>query len=329
MSLMVGRPAGEMPVKWNFAVDAYMAESYDFSDEDLNALYQKAKANQWDVNTDINWSYELDSANPLGMPDATLLIYGSDVWNKLDEKGRTEVRHHWQGWMLSQVLHGEQAAMICAAKLATAEESLDARLCAAGQIIDEARHIEAYGRLVNEKLPISYPMSRSLKSLLEDTITSSHLDLTNLGMQVLVEGIALSLFQSIVAYTQDPFIKDLVTRIQRDEARHFAIGRITLRRAYQDMSGAERREREEFVAEGAHTLHEHLCADDIWEPMGMSKKDCSHLVRHSDVASSMRRSIFRRLVPAVREMGLLTPRVRDAFEKLDVLDYAAMPVATQ
>ena len=169
-------------------------------------------------------------------------------------------------------------------------------------------------------------MSKALKGLLEDTITTSKLDMTNLGMQVLVEGIALSLFQSMVAYTKDPFIKDLMTRIQRDEARHFAIGRITLGSVYKEMSGTERKEREEFVVEGAYTLYEHLCADDIWEPMGLSKKECSHLVRSSEVANSMRRSIFRRLVPTIREMGLLTPRVSDAFEKLRVLDYAAMPM---
>ncbi|QLL16662.1 ferritin-like domain-containing protein [Pseudomonas chlororaphis subsp. aurantiaca] len=312
--------------KWNFSVDAAMSQTYDFSDQQLHALYQKTKAYQWNVDTDIDWSYALNPDNPLGMPDGTLLIYGSDLWNKMDEKNRAEVRHHWQGWTLSQVLHGEQAAMICAAKLAAAEENLSARLCAAGQMIDEARHIEAFGRLVNDKLPVSYPISQALKGLLEDTITSRQLDMTNLGMQVLVEGIALSLFQSIVAYTRDPFIKDLVTRIQRDEARHFAIGRITLCRVYKEMSATERREREEFVTEGAYTLHEHLCADDIWEPMGLSKKECSHLVRNSEVANAMRRSIFRRLVPTIRDMGLLTPRVRDAFEKLKVLDYAAMPL---
>ena len=314
------------PIKWNFSVDAFMSQTYDFSNDSLNALYQKTKATQWDVNTDIDWSYELNPDNPLGMPDGTLLIYGTDVWNKMNEKNRAEIRHHSQGWTLSQVLHGEQAALICASKLAVAEESLSARLCAAGQIIDEARHIEAFGRLVNNKLPISYPMSKALKGLLEETITTSKLDMTNLGMQVLVEGIALSLFQSMVAYTKDPFIKDLMTRIQRDEARHFAIGRITLGSVYKEMSSTERKEREEFVVEGAYTLYEHLCADDIWEPMGLSKKECSHLVRSSEVANSMRRSIFRRLVPTIREMGLLTPRVSDAFEKLKVLDYAAMPM---
>ena len=94
-------------IKWNFSVEAYMSQTYDFSDDSLNALYQKTKANQWDVNTDIDWSYELNPDNPLGMPDGTLLIYGTDVWNKMNEKNRAEIRHHSQGWTLSQVLHGE------------------------------------------------------------------------------------------------------------------------------------------------------------------------------------------------------------------------------
>ncbi|MFM0738654.1 ferritin-like domain-containing protein [Paraburkholderia xenovorans] len=312
-------------VRWTMPVDALMSDDYEMRDEALNRLYEKAKAAQWDVAKDVDWSSELDPDNPLGMPDPTLLIYGTDLWGKLDDKGRREVRHHAQGWLLSQILHGEQAAVICASKLASAEEGLSARLCAATQVMDEARHVEAYARLV-EKLEVRYPMSRSLRSLLEDTITSSALDMTNLGMQVLVEGIALSIFQSVVAYSSDPFIKDLFARIQRDESRHFAVGRITLCRVYADMSARELREREQFICEGASVLYEHLCADDIWEPMGLSRRDCSEMVRQSPVSSSIRRSIFRRLVPTIREMGLLTPTVQSTFEKLNVLDYAAMPL---
>ncbi|MDF3080245.1 ferritin-like domain-containing protein [Burkholderia sola] len=313
-------------IRWSMPVDALMSNDYALREEALNRLYEKAKAAQWDVATDVDWRHDLNPANPLGMPDPTLLIYGTELWGKLADADKREVRHHAQGWLLSQILHGEQAALICASKLASAENGLSARLCAAAQMMDEARHVEAYAKLVNEKLDVSYPMSRSLKGLLHDTITSSALDMTNLGMQVLVEGIALSIFQSVVAYSTDPFIKDLFLRIQRDEARHFAVGRITLCRVYAEMSSHELREREEFICEGAAVLYEHLCADDIWEPMGLSKRECSAMVRESPVSSSIRRSIFRRLVPTIREMGLLTPTVQATFEKLDVLDYAAMPL---
>jgi hypothetical protein len=320
-------PARREGIRWAMPVAAFMSEDYACREDRLNVLYDKAKRAQWDVAKDVDWSHELDPDNPLGMPDAMLLIYGTPMWDGLDAKGRREVRHHWQGWMLSQILHGEQAALICASKLAIAEDSLSARLCAAMQAADEARHVEAYSRLVSDKLSVRYPMSHSLQSLLKDTISSTALDITNLGMQVLVEGIALSIFQNIVAFSKDPFIKDLFTRIHRDEARHFAVGRITLTRVYSEMSSTELKEREEFVSEGANVLYEHLCADDIWEPMGFARQTCGELVRQSKIANGIRRAIFRRLVPTIRELGLLTPRVRATFDKLGVLDYERMPLA--
>jgi hypothetical protein len=318
---------GASPIRWTMPVEAVMSDDYECREAALTSLYEKAKAAQWDVAKDIDWSVTLDADNPLGMPDATLLVYGTDFWGKLDGAGRSQVRHHAQSWLLSQILHGEQAALVCAAKLASAETGLSARLCAAAQMMDEARHVEAYARLVNDKFSVRYPMSRSLASLLKDTVTASALDMTNLGMQVLVEGIALSIFQSVVAYSADPFVKDLFSRIQRDESRHFAVGRITLTRIYNEMSATELKEREEFVSEGAAVLYEHLCADDIWEPMGFSRHACAQMVRESAVSNAIRRSIFRRLVPTIREMGLLTPRVRRTFEQLDVIDYEAMPLA--
>jgi len=316
-------------VRWTAPVEAAMSDDYTCHDSALDALYAKAKAAQWNVDVDIDWRTELSPDNPLGMPDGTLLIYGTELWDKLDAPARREVRHHAQGWLLSQILHGEQAALVCAARLASAEDSLSARLCAAAQVMDEARHVEAYARLVNDKLSVRYPMSRSLARLLEDTVTSTALDLTNLGMQVLVEGIALSIFQSVVAYSTDPFVRDLFARIQRDESRHFAVGRLTLSRVYREMSSTERKEREEFVSEGSAVLYEHLCADDIWEPMGFSRATCARMVRESPVSSNLRRSIFRRLVPTIRELGLLTPRVRRTFEQLDVIDYETLPMAMQ
>jgi len=320
-------PESRDGLRWAMPVDAFMSEDYACREAKLNALYDKAKRAQWDVAKDVDWNVELDPDNPLGMPDGMLLIHGSELWDGLDASGRRDVRHHWQGWMLSQILHGEQAALICAAKLASAEDSLSARLCAAMQVADEARHVEAFSKLVTEKFSVRYSMSRSLHGLLEDTIRSSALDITNLGMQVLVEGIALSIFQNIVAFSRDPFIKDLFTRIHRDESRHFAVGRLTLTQLYAEMSPTELKEREEFVSEGASALYEHLCADEIWEPMGFATAACGQIVRQSKVANGIRRAIFRRLVPTVRDLNLLTPRVRATFDKLGVLDYEGMPLA--
>jgi hypothetical protein len=324
---LVGTPDVPILERWPLNAEGVIHCSYDGGDEQLRRLYEKAKAQQWNVE-DYDWSFELNPDNPLDMPDATLLIYGTPLWEQLDEKGRADVRRHFQSWTLSQVLHGEQGAMLCAAKLAQSEEQAEARLCAAAQTFDEARHIEVFQRLVDRKMRIVYPMSSSLTSILRDTVTSRELDLTNLGMQVLVEGIALSIFQNVVAYSRNPFVKEIVTKVQRDESRHFAVGRITLRRLYTqgELSSAEMRRREDFACEGIHVLHEHLCADDIWQPLGWDRKLCSEVVRSSRIANTLRRGLFRRLVPSLRDMGLLRGKVTTLLEQLGMIDYADLPL---
>jgi len=318
--------AQEAPRSWPLHVDVLVAARYAFDEGQLQQIYTKSKTQQWDIN-DYDWQHVLKEDNPLDLPDQTLLVYGTPLWQSLDEVGRTELRRHFQGWTLSQVLHGEQAALLCAAKLAQGESTLSARLCLAAQVYDEARHVEAYARLVNDKIGIYYDMTSSLGTLLRQTVVASELDITNLGMQVLVEGIALSTFQNIVAYSRDPFIKTLVTRIQQDEARHFAAGRITLTRLYNgELSSAEMKLREEFLCEGITTMYEHLCADDIWAQLGMDRRDCGGQVRESQVSNTLRRSLFRRLVPTIKEIGLLTPRVAAIFEELGMLDYANLPL---
>jgi hypothetical protein len=313
-------------LSWPIHVDAPVAQGYVVSDAQLAGIYAKAKAQQWDIE-DYDWRFELDPDNPLQLPDATLLVYGTPLWEELDPTGRRELRRHFQAWTLSQVLHGEQGALLCAAKLAQGEPSLSGRLCMVAQSYDEARHVEVYARLVNDKMGIRYGMSSSLENLLRQTVSASELDMTNLGMQVLVEGIALSIFQNIVAYSGNPVIKQMIAQIQRDEARHFAAGRITLARIYHgELTGAEMGIREEFVCEGITTMYEHLCADDIWSPLGMNAGRCKGLVRENTVSNVLRRSLFRRLVPTIKEIGLLTPRVARVFDGLGMLDYAMLPV---
>lgn len=312
--------------RWPLNVDAVLLDDYATGDEPLDRLYEKAKAQQWNA-SDYDWSYQLKHDNPLDMPDQTLIVFGTSLWDGFDDGERAEVRRHFQAWTLSQILHGEQGAMLCAVKLAQGEESLSARLCACAQAFDEARHIEVYSRLVNDKVSIRYPLSSALEGLLENTITSRALDITNLGMQILVEGLALAIFQNIAAYSRDPFIKELIGRIQRDEARHFAVGRVTLKRLYHgELEQQEMRIREDFLRESLHVLYEHLCADDVWETLGHNRKLGERAVRESKMARVLRRAMFQRLVPSIKDLGLLTPAVAAQLDQMGMLDYAALPV---
>jgi hypothetical protein len=323
MSPPLPRAAGqhlEVPTRLTLCVD------YSVGERKLFEIYEKAKAQQWDASRDIEWQDAADATNPLGMPDGTIAIFGSDLWKGMSERERGELRRQVQCWNLSQILHGEQAALLCAAKLMQSESDIGAKLCAAAQAIDEARHVEVYSRLLASHFDAPYPVSASLRSLLEDVLVDARPDITNLGMQILVEGIALAFFHNIRGYTSSPFIRTLFGYVLRDEARHFAAGRTSLTSLYAGFSDAERREREEFVCDASILLHDHLCADDIWEPIGFSRRQCVDIVRQSVVARSLRRSLFRRLVPSIREMGLLGSRAVAVFKELNVLDYAEFPV---
>lgn len=323
------RPLGMPGLVHEFAtpMTVLLNENHGITDLGIHGLYEKGKAQQWDASRDLDWEQAAPPGNPLAMPDPTLAIFGTPLWQSMDEATRAHVRHDIQSWNISQILYGEQAALICASRLTQGEGALEMKLAAASQVIDEARHIEAYARLVRTRFDASFAISPSLHALFGNIISESRLDFTCLGMQILVEGMALSMFQNMRAYSADPMFRTLLTLILRDEARHFAIGKLSLGKVYAELTSHEIAEREEFVCESAVQLHEHVCANEVWASVGLSKSQRKELVFDSQVSLNVRRSIFRRLVPTVRDMGLLGPRAQRVFAGLDMLEYAAFPTA--
>jgi hypothetical protein len=150
---------------WRVAQEFEANFRWEYADgrDSLLKLYRKGKRQQWDSDTRIDWSQDLDPENPSGMPDEMISIFGSPVWNRLTEKERTRVRHHVQAWQLSQFLHGEQGALVCTAKIVQQVPSLDAKFYAATQVMDEARHVEAFSRLLHDKYELVYPINPYLK----------------------------------------------------------------------------------------------------------------------------------------------------------------------
>jgi len=177
--------------------DSLMRWEYEDGRDSLLRLYEKGKERQWNGSRRIDWSLDLDPENPQGLPDEAVSIFGSDVWNRMTRQERATTRRHQQAWQLSQFLHGEQGALVCTAKIVQQVPSVDAKFYAATQVMDEARHVETYSRLLHEKFELAYPITPTLKKLLEDVLSDSRWDLTYLGMQVLIEGLALAAFASI------------------------------------------------------------------------------------------------------------------------------------
>src|SRR6185436_16173642 len=237
------RPAAsaDHQVPQNF--ETHFRWEYQDGREKLLNLYAKGKRLQWDAADRIDWSQDLDPENPEQMPDWTLPIFSSSVWDRLSNAERANTRRHFQAWQLSQFMHGEQGALICTAKIVQQVPAMDAKFYAATQVIDEARHVEAYARLLHEKFDLAYPINPHLKALLEDTLSDARWDFTYLGMQVLIEGVALASFGLIRDQSKNRLAASVNAYVMQDEARHVAFGRLALRDYYPELTQKERDER--------------------------------------------------------------------------------------
>jgi 1,2-phenylacetyl-CoA epoxidase catalytic subunit len=310
----------------NWKVGGEIATTLRWEYEDgrgpLLELYEKGKKQQWNASDRIDWKQDLDPENPMGVPDIAISIYGSEVWNKMTEKEKVRLRHHGQAWQISQFLHGEQGALVCTAKIVQQVPSLDAKYYAATQVIDEARHVEAYSRLLHEKFELAYPITPPLKALLENIISDSRWDFTYLGMQVLIEGLALAAFQRLRDQAQNPLSAAVNAYVMQDEARHVAFGRIALRDYYPQLTEAERREREEFIVEACWLMRDRFLAHEIWENVGLPRDKCVAFAEASEPMKLFRGRLFNRIVPTIRDIGLWGEKVRDTYAKMGVLDLA-------
>jgi hypothetical protein len=294
---------------------------YDEGRDQLLTLYSKGKQKQWDAESRIDWSLEVDPENPSQMPDEVNIgFYGSETWERMTEAERVELRYHVEAWRASQFLHGEQGALICAAKIVETVPDIDSKFYAATQVIDEARHVEVYSRFLHSKIGFAYPANGYLKTLLEQVITDSRWDFTYLGMQVLIEGLALAAFGIVRDHAQNPLASAINAYVMQDEARHVAFGRLALRDYYPQLTEAERDEREEFVIEACHLLRNRFQGDEVWVRLGLPVEECSDYMERRRV----RKRLFTRIVPTIKDIGLWGDKVRLAFEEMGVMDFASL-----
>jgi hypothetical protein len=314
----IGEPRWDVPG----AFDTTFRWEYQDGTDTLLNLYAKGKDLQWDAGRRIDWSVDLDPENPQLLPDESISIHGSPVWERLTRQERANVRRHNQAWQLSQFMHGEQGALICSAKIVQQVPRMDAKYYAATQVMDEARHVEAYARLLHDKFELAYPINPHLRSLLENVLSDSRWDMTYLGMQVLIEGLALAAFQSIRDQAQNPLAAQVNAYVMQDEARHVAFGRIALREYYPELTDKERDEREEFAVEACYLMRDRFLAEEVWETLGLPVEQCLGYVEESKNMRQFRTRLFTRIVPTIKDIGLWGPRIRRAYANMGILGFA-------
>lgn len=294
---------------------------YDSVDQQMLRLYNQGKQRQWDADGALDWDHQVDPNNPLGLPDVFVSIAGTPLWDKLPDAERNLVRRHTAGWLFSQLLHAEQFALIGVGKIAAGTPSLQAKMYAATQVMDEARHAEAFNRYITTKIGVRYELTPTLSSMFAQGLAETRWDLGVLAAHVLVENMGLAAFGAYRERMTDPLAKAFIGYVLRDEARHVAFGRTLLRRVYPELTAAERAEREEFALEGCWALRDRYVDDDVWRTLGYGEEGVA-LARNSLSKREFRRRVFKRIVPALKDIGLFGPRMRRGLAQMGVLGFA-------
>lgn len=292
---------------------------YDNGRQRLLDLYQRGKDKQWDAAKRIDWDQTVCDANVTEAGDEFCPIYGSRQWDKLNQRERDELGHHLSSWLFSQFLHGEQGALTVAARIIESVPDIDSKFYAATQAMDEARHVELFSRFMTEKIGLFYPVNPDLAELLADALADSRWDMPYLGMQVLIEGLALAAFGVHRDIAKNQLVKQLLAYVMQDEARHVAFGRLALRDYYAQLSSAELADREEFVVEGCYLMRNRFIAAEVWERLGYDVAECVEFTEQSPTQRAFRQLLFTRIVPCVKDIGLWGPKVRRAYADLGVL----------
>src|SRR3954465_2722595 len=312
--------------------DALFTWDYERSRPALVKLYEKAKTSQWNAETDLDWSIEVDQAavvlaNQEQMAQAP---FGAD----LDLKGtcfESWTEDNWiqlgiesQNWSLSQFMHGEQGALICTAQIVETVPWIDAKYYAATQVMDEARHVEVFAKYLDTKLSGHYPINAHLEMLLDDIISDSRWDMTYLGMQIMGEGLALAAFGFMHQMTTEPLLKKLLRYVMSDEARHVAFGVLSLKEYYSELTSKEVRERQEFAFEAAVRMRDRFLQQEVWDRMGVDVKEATKLVMMDDGRKMFQNILFSKIVPNCKKLGLLDAAdgvLRERFTELGVIQF--------
>ncbi len=300
--------------------DTSYAWNYRTVKEGLRDLYEKAKRDQWNGTTQLPWHTQVDPESEI-IPAAIDPLSAYPPYQRLNVKEKHRVRHAQIALQLSQFLHGEQGALIVASQLVGAVPWIDAKYYAGTQTMDEARHVEVFSRYLTEKLEWQWPVNDSLKELLDATIKDARWDFKYLGMQIIIEGLAMAAFGNLFQITQEPLLKELIRYVMKDESRHVAFGVLSLKDFYQDMPASELTDREDFIIYACELMRNRLVGDQISRAMGWNREEVRQLVLSSPAAQTFRRLLFARVVPNLKRLGLLRPRVRAAFEDLGILEF--------
>jgi len=297
--------------------------NYGHEVEELKSLYEKGKVNQWNAETDLDWSIPVSKDEWLANPESSLLAQLTKLMGK-DEATQKAAMFDEYAYTLSQLLHGEQAALQLCGQLTNVCEHMDEKFYAASQVADEARHVEVFARYIDEKLDGGYQVNAHLRMLLDDIISDSRWDMTYLGMQVMVEGLAPAAFGFMHQMTEVTLLKKLLRYVMSDEARHVAFGILSLQEYYEGLDAREIRDRQEFAFAAVDQMRKRSVTTELWDNVGVDGEWVLDQILARREQREMQGILFSKIVPNCKKLGLLDVGdgwLRERFGEIGILKY--------
>ena len=295
---------------------------YTVQDNRIRKLYELGKKLNWNVEVDVDWTPEYKELSDEEFDFENNQWSEHPEYAKWDKEKRKEFIKDLNAWSISQFLHGEQGALLVASQLASCAPTFNAKLYAASQTFDEARHVEAFNKYLQTRIQRTWPIGRALKGLLDKILTDERWDLKFIGMQIVIEGLALAAFQASREAVSDPVYKEFVGYIIRDEARHVTFGVNYLEEYVKTLSEEERQDRAQFALEACTVSRNRLRAYDVWEKYGMDLEFTENYNKENVFQTQFQDVLFSRIMPNLKRIGLLTDELIPEYEKLGVMGYA-------
>jgi hypothetical protein len=304
-------------------LDLHWTWEYGSEVEELRNLYERGKKGQWNAESDIDWSAPFPR-DEWFMPRTGALLMPS----LLTEAGADEATCREAAWdefahLISQLLHGEQAAMQLCGQLTNACPTMDAKFYAGSQVIDEVRHTEVLAKFLQRKMGTLYPIDPTLKVLLDMLLAAPTWKMKTLGMQCLFEGMAVGIFDQIARGTSNPLLRDIIRRVQIDESRHAAFGVLSMRQVVKESTREEMEEMEDFAFSILETLNANQQLDMLrllGPKYGLDPESVVGMVLSLPEWPVINSEIFMHtVVPNLKRLGLITERTEPQWRKLGMI----------
>ncbi|MGH7963973.1 MAG: ferritin-like domain-containing protein [Candidatus Binatia bacterium] len=260
---------------------AIYTHNFTVQDQDMRSLYEKAKRDQWNASQDIDWSQSVDPDQGI-LPDGLIDIYETPYWTRLSRKQQLELNRQFSSWRISQLMYGEEGALLICSQLATLIPGIDAKFFMATQVMDEARHSEVLARYLQEKIGVVYPFNPNLRRLFDLMLETPQWYLKTVGTQLIAETVAVSLFRMLAEHSPDGLMREICRRILADESRHMGFGMLSLPDQVAELSGQERREVEDFTCEALVLSMQGQFPQEAYEAVGFNNNEIAEIkqLRH-------------------------------------------------